>query len=90
MFNDKSRYKNVTVYEVKDRRNRTVKVVATPPAPSQNIMGNHMLKQGQHIDHLAARYLNDSAGSWRIAEANDVMLTESLSERSEIAIPEKK
>ncbi len=89
MFSEKSRYKNATQYEVTDHRGRTVKVVATPTAPQQTIKGYHFLKQGQHIDHLASLYLNDAAGFWRIAEANDSILPESLTEQSEIAIPNK-
>lgn len=89
MFTDKSRYKNVTQYEVTDHRGRTVKVVANPAAPQQSIKGYHLLKQGQRTDHLASLYLNDQAGFWRIAEANDIMLPEALSEQSEIAIPNK-
>lgn len=89
MFTDKSRYKNVEQYEVTDQRGRTVKVVAAPAAPLQSIKGFHLLKQGQRTDHLASLYLNDPAGFWRIAEANDTMLPESLSEQSEIAIPNK-
>ena len=89
MFTDKSRYKNVTQYEVTDQRGRTVKVVGAPVAPLQTIKGFHLLKQGQRTDHLASLYINDPAGFWRIAEANDTMLPESLSEQSEIAIPNK-
>ena len=89
MFTDKSRYKNVTQYDVTDVRGRTVKVVAAPAAPPQTIKGFHLLKQGQRTDHLASLYINDQAGFWRIAEANDSMLPESLSEQSEIAIPNK-
>lgn len=89
MFSDKSRYKNITQYEVTDHRGRTVKVVAVPTAPQQTIKGYHLLKQGQRTDHLASLYINDAAGYWRIAEANDAMLPEALSEQSEIAIPNK-
>ena len=89
MFTDSSRYKNATQFEMKDHRGRTVKVAATPDAPEPNIRGFHVLKQGQRPDHLAARYFNDAAGSWYIAEANDAMLIESLSEQAEIAIPIK-
>jgi len=89
MFSEKSRYKNVTQYEVIDQRGRTVKVVAAPVAPQQTIKGFHLLKQGQRTDHLASLYINDAAGFWRIAEANDAMLPEALSELSEIAIPNK-
>ena len=89
MFTDKSRYKNVTQYDVVDHLGRTVKVVAIPNAPQQSLKGYHLLKQGQHTDHLASLYLKDPAGFWRIAEANDSMLPESLTEQSEIAIPNK-
>lgn len=89
MFTEKSRYKNVIQYEVTDQRGRTVKVVACPSAPQQTIKGYHLLKQGQRTDHLASLYINDAAGFWRIAEANDTMLPEALSEQSEIAIPNK-
>ncbi len=90
MFSDESRYKNATQYEVKDHRGRTVKVVATPDVPKYSILGYHLRKQGQRIDHLAARYLNEPTAFWRIAEANDAMLAESMSEQQEIAIPTKR
>ncbi|NCA84372.1 MAG: hypothetical protein EOM83_02230 [Clostridia bacterium] len=89
MFTDKSRYKNATQYEVTDQQGRVVKVVAAPDKPQQSIKGFHLLKQGQRTDHLASLYCNDPAGFWRIAEANDTMLPEALSEQSEIAIPNK-
>ncbi len=89
MFSEKSRYKNVTQYEVTDHQGRTVKVVAAAAAPKQTIKGYHLLKQGQRTDHLSSLYINDAAGFWRIAEANDAMLPEVLSEQSEIAIPNK-
>jgi hypothetical protein len=89
MFNDKSRYRNTEQYTLKDSRGRVVKVVAVPEAPLSPIIGYHILKQGQRPDHLAAQYLNDPAGFWKIAEANDVMLAETLTEQPEIAIPDK-
>ncbi|MBD0259231.1 MAG: hypothetical protein ICV83_26230 [Cytophagales bacterium] len=90
MFDDNSRYKDVPQYTVQDHRGRKVTVVGVPGAPAQSILGYHVLKQGQRVDHLAGRYLNDAAGFWKIAEANDAMLPEALSERSEIAIPNKR
>ena len=89
-FSDKSRYKKSDQYEVTDSRGRTVKVVSVPPSPEVGILGYHLLKQGQRADHLASQYCNDQAGFWRIAEANDAMLPESMSEQTEIAIPDKK
>jgi len=90
MFDNNSRYKDAVEYEVDDARGRKVKAVANPKAKQQDILGFHLLKQGQRIDHLAARYLNNPAGFWRIAEANNAMLPEALTEQAEIAIPIKK
>jgi hypothetical protein len=87
MYDKKSRYAKLETYPVEDRRGRTVQVVPVPDAPQQTIMGYHLLKQGQRLDHLAGKYLKDSAGYWRICEANDAMLAEQLSEQQEIAIP---
>lgn len=89
MFSDKSRYKDLTTYESTDSRGRKVKVVAVPNAPNKSILGYHALKQGQRIDHLASKYTNDEAGFWRIAEANDSMTAEAITEKAEIAIPNK-
>ncbi len=89
MFNDRSRYKNEETYQVEDSRGRMVSVVPVPNPLPQVIQGYHLLKQGQRVDHLAAKYINNPAGFWRVCEANDVMLPESLSEQQEIAIPHK-
>jgi hypothetical protein len=87
MFEANSRYANLETYAVTDRRGRLVAVVPVPSRPDQELLGIHALRQGERSDHLAARYLNDPAGYWRIAEQNDCMLAESLSEAPEIEIP---
>ncbi len=87
MFDSGSRYANVQIYRVADHRGRQVAIVAVPGAPVQDLLGYHVLHQGQRLDHLAAHYLNDPSGFWRICEENDVMLPEALSEAPEIAIP---
>ena len=89
MFDEKSRYAKAETYRVTDRRGREVAVVAVPDRPEAGLAGYHALRQGQRIDHLAAHYLQDAAGYWRICEANDVMLPETLTEQAEIAIPVK-
>ena len=89
MFDSKSRYVKAETYAVEDARGRTVLVVAPPPPPDQVLLGIHLLKQGERLDLLAARYVNDPAGYWRIAEQNDVMLPEALSEAREVEIPVK-
>ena len=90
MFDEKSRYGKTEQYPVTDRRNRTVTVVGVSAPPLQTLMGYHLLKQGQRVDHLSGRYLDNAAGFWRIDYLNDAMLPEALSERTEIAIPNKK
>jgi hypothetical protein len=89
MFDKKSRYANLDTYEVTDHRGRTVTVVPVPEAPEEEAIGYHLLKQGQRVDHLAKKYLDNPAGFWRISELNDVMLPETLTEAQEIAIPQK-
>ncbi len=89
MFDDKSRYKNLETYQVEDSRGRQVSVVPVPNPPIQILQGFHLMKQGHRIDHLAAQYINDPTGFWRICEVNDVMLPEALSEQQEVAIPFK-
>jgi hypothetical protein len=89
MFDPKSRYLKAETYVVTDKRGRPVTVVAPPPPPEQVLLGIHLLKQGERIDLLAAKYTNDPAGFWRIAEQNDVMLPEALTEAREVEIPLK-
>jgi hypothetical protein len=90
VFDPKSRYANLETYQVKDRRGRTVTVVPIPERANELPLGVHRLRQGQRLDHLAFKYLDDPAGFWRICELNDVMLPEALSVVSEVKIPKKK
>ena len=90
MFDEKSRYSKLTPYPVADHRGRCVMVVPVPLAPEQSLLGTHLHQPGERLDHLAAKYLSDPVGYWRIAEQNDVMLPEALSEAREIEIPGKK
>ncbi len=87
MFDPKSRYAKLTPYTCVDRRGRTVAVVPVPPPPTDALLGVHVLRQGERIDHLAFRYLLNPAGFWRICEMNGVMLAEAITEQREISIP---
>ena len=89
MFNKKSRYAQLPTYVVIDRRGRKVRVVPAALPPAHRLLGFHRRRQGERLDHLAAGYLDDAAGAWRILEAGDVMLPEALSEALEIPIPER-
>jgi hypothetical protein len=87
MFDPKSRYATSAPYSKRDRRGRAVAVVPVPPPPGDVLLGVHVLRQGERVDHLAFRYLDNPAGFWRIAEFNGAMLAEALTEQREIAIP---
>lgn len=87
MFDPKSRYIRSAAYTVTDRRGRLVVATAAPPREARPTLGTHLRREGERLDHLAARYLQDPAGFWRIADHNGVMIVEALSEALEIEIP---
>ena len=87
-FSAKSRYAlGSETYEVTDRRGRRVAALTVPPRPVQTEAGEHILREGQRLDHLASYYLHDAEGFWRIAELNDVMLPDALAEVEVVEIP---
>jgi hypothetical protein len=87
MFDPKSRYAKLATYTRTDHRGRTVAVAPAPPPPADTLLGVHVLRQGERIDHLAYRYLNNPAGFWRICEFNGAMLAEAVTEQREVSIP---
>jgi hypothetical protein len=90
VFDAKSRYvKHAAVALATDRRGRIVSHVTPAEVPAQTELGRHRLRQGQRLDHLAAHYLEDPAGFWRIAELNDAMTAESALDTALVGIPTK-
>ena len=90
LFDSKSRYATVPTFVVDDARGRPVEAVPPAPAPVQTLRGRHLRRQGERADHLAAFYLNDAAGYWRLAELNDAMTAEVLAELRDVQIPVKR
>jgi hypothetical protein len=82
-----SRYASLSPYPTADRLGRAVLVLPVPEAPIQALLGYHLRLDGQRLDHLAAYYDDDPCGFWRVAEQNDVLLPEALTQAREIAIP---
>ncbi len=88
VFDRNSRYaQNAEIYEVTDRRGRRVMALTVAEKPVQNLLGEHLRKEGQRLDHLANFYLKDPNGFWRIAEMNDAMLPDALAETDIVQIP---
>jgi hypothetical protein len=90
MFDPKSRYARLVTYRLRDVRGREVEVVPAAPAPAEPLLGIHARKDGERIDHLAARYLADPAGYWRVAEINDAMTADVLTDAGRIQIPARR
>lgn len=88
MFDPKSRYSKVAPVHVADARGRTVEAIPPAPRPNQSLRGIHARKQYERADHLSALYVADAAGFWRLAEINDAMTAEVLTELREVAIPD--
>lgn len=86
-FDAKSRYAKLPSVLMVDARGRTVETVPFAPAPQQTLRGRHLRRQGERADHLAALYLSDPAGYWRLAEMNDAMTADVLTELRELSIP---
>jgi len=89
MIEKGSRYEGVELYAVRDRRGREVRVYAPFPPPAQSLLGVHLRRDGQRLDHLAHHYLADPTAFWRICEENDAMVPDALAESSEIRIPRR-
>lgn len=89
-FDRNSRYvKHATVYAATDRRGRKVQTLSPAEIPLPRELGEHLRKDGQRLDHLAAHYLSDPTAFWRIARLNDAMGAEVLAERRRIKIPRR-
>ena len=58
-----------------------------PEPPVEFSVGRHVMKQHQRLDHLAAAYLKDANGFWRIAVVNGAVLPDALLERELLEIP---
>lgn len=89
VFNNKSRYvAHASVAFTTDRRGRKVAYVTPARIPEQAELGSHRLRDGQRLDHLAAHYLDDPAGFWRVASHNDVMDPDAALADGFVEIPE--
>ena len=89
-FDKNSRYaKYSQTYSAKDKSGRVVQVLTPAKIPQQNVLGEHLTKQGHRLDHLAAHYLSDPMGYWSIAYLGDAMSADVLTNLPQIKIPTK-
>ena len=95
IFPPTSRYSGIEIARIEDSdgvvtvylRRRFV-----PPPERFAQIGEHVVMQGERLDNITARYLDDPEQFWRICDANRAMrpdeLTETLGRRLRITLPE--
>lgn len=62
-----------------------------PPADRFALLQEHVVKQGERLDQLTARYLGDAEQFWRVCDANAAMRAAELEEEGRtvrITLPE--
>ncbi len=63
-----------------------------PPPERFELLQEHTVTQGDRLDNVTARYLNDPEQFWQLCDANAAMrpdeLTESVGRRLRITLPE--
>ena len=74
-------------YEAVDVRGRKVMALPMREPVAEVSVGEHVQKQGQRLDHLAAALIADPNGYWRIAEVNGAVLPDALAEAERVKIP---
>lgn len=87
MFDPTSRYHNietasitVTIGDGDLREVRYLKRRFIPPSEGMTTLVEHRVAQGERLDNITARYLGDPTQFWRVADANNVLRPEELTE----------
>lgn len=63
----------------------TALVIPAPRSPAP--IGYHPRAEGERLDLLAVKYLNDPTGFWRLCDANNSVVPGALEARALIGIP---
>lgn len=88
VFDEKSRYlKYAHGLEAIDARGRAVGWVTPARIPPQRLLGEHRRRDGHRLDRIAAHYLDDPTGFWRIAAINDALTVEAIADLQRVRIP---
>jgi len=88
MFASNSRYLKLTTYTVTLPDGRVVTATRLWQSPvSLALVGYHTRAQGDRLDLLAARYLQDPTLFWKLCDANGTSVAAALEARPLIGIP---
>jgi hypothetical protein len=87
MFEPNSRYASLQVKTLEvagpDGELRQVRYVERrfiPPPGNAPTLVEHQVAQGERLDQVTAKYLGDPTQFWRVADANEVLRPEELTE----------
>ncbi|HMD96333.1 MAG TPA: hypothetical protein VKM93_03245 [Terriglobia bacterium] len=89
MFFPGSRYANMTSYTVTRPDGVTVSVTRLPLPVQNPLLGFHQRQEGQRLDLISSHYLSDATTFWRLCDANDALVPDSLAVHDLIGIPGK-
>jgi hypothetical protein len=88
MFASDSRYAQLTPYTVTLPNRQIVLATRVWISPTQMpLAGYHTRVQGDRLDNIAARYLQDPTLFWQLCDANGTPVAASLEARPLIGIP---
>jgi hypothetical protein len=95
MFTFTSRYYNLPTAKLPAADGTTIPYVTrrfAPPPDSLALLQEHLVQAGDRLDNLAAQYLDDPEQFWRIADANNALrpdeLTQTAGRTLRITLPE--
>jgi hypothetical protein len=95
MFPETSRYNGIEKAEFKTPEGKTIVYVRRrflPPPERFELLQEHAVTEGERLDHITAKYLDDPEQFWRVADANNAMqpeeLTQTIGRRLRITLPE--
>jgi len=87
MFTPNSRYWRLPTYSVALPGGRSAQVTELPVPASTPLLGFHRRIEGERLDLIAARYLQDPTWFWKLCDAANVVVPSSLPARDLIPIP---
>ncbi len=95
LFSPASRYFSVETATLEERDGRVIVYLKRRFVPQPErfaLLQEHVVSQGERLDNITARYLDDPEQFWRICDANRALrpdeLTETVGRRLRITLPE--
>lgn len=85
MFDPSSRYATLEILTRKGPDGREIRYVSRrflPGAAQGTVVREHVVTEGERLDHLSARYLGDPELFWQLADVNNALRADELTEET--------